>query len=390
MAFLAHWPRWSRRLVVVAAVLVGFVALVRLVLDPIAGYLARRELAQSPSLRADFKHLHVTVLSLGATVTNFKLIEEPGGDWDAPLFYAPEVHVGLDWRRLLLHGLPVARVRLFEPKVVFATSPRGAKEKAAAAPDISKELQRLIPFKVDRVEIFRGELVFRDMTEPHHPELWVHRLDLAAENVATRSVGANERPAIVAAKGAVGRSGRLRLFVSADPLASPLAFAGRFELRGLEAAELYDFIEPKTKLQAGKGTVDVFAEFEAKGGRVEGGVKPVLENIEVAPAEPGFGDRLKAWLANLGVKLLSDRVPGRNAVATLVPIEGRFAAPDVQLWPAVFGVVRNAFVEGIAGGFAHLPPAQAPQKEGLLQQAKDALNKKKGPPKAQPPEEKTK
>jgi len=47
-------------------------------------------------------------------------------------------------------------------------------------------------------------------------------------------------------------------------------------------------------------------------------------------------------------------------------------------------VVRNAFVEGITGGFSYLPPPAAEKKQGVLKQAKDALDKDAGPPKAQP------
>jgi hypothetical protein len=213
----------------------------------------------------------------------------------------------------------------------------------------------------------------------------VHGLDLAAENLATREGLAHARPTTVSARGVVGRSGELTLFVSADPFARPLAFAGRLEVTGLRVAELYDFIEPKTELQTSRGTIDLFAEFRERGGRLEGGVKPLLKNVDVRPAKPGAWTRFKAWLADLGVKTAADRVKGRNAVATTVPIEGRLREPDIELWPAVLGVVRNAFVEGVASGFADLPPSEAAQPEGKLEQAREAFERDHGPPLAQPP-----
>jgi hypothetical protein len=184
----------------------------------------------------------------------------------------------------------------------------------------------------------------------------------------------------------VGKSGDMNLFVTADPFASPLAFGGRFELVGLRVDELYDFVAPKTQLHAPEGTLDLFAEFTAKKGRIHGGVKPVMKNVEVRAAEPGVWTKIKAWFADSAVEIASDRVPGRDAVATVVPIEGDVTSPDLQLWPTVLGVIRNAFVEGIASGFAHLPPPKAEKKQGVVEQAKDALDEDKGPPKAQPEE----
>jgi len=47
-------------------------------------------------------------------------------------------------------------------------------------------------------------------------------------------------------------------------------------------------------------------------------------------------------------------------------------------------VVRNAFITGLQSGFANLPPPTAEEKEGLLEQTREALDEDKGPPEAQP------
>jgi hypothetical protein len=237
---------------------------------------------------------------------------------------------------------------------------------------------------MDRLEVRKGELLFRDLAMPRHPEIWVHHLELAAENLATRRKLAGGEPATLAASAELGRSGRVTLFVSANLFASPLEFAGRLEERGWRVAELYDLIEPATKLQAPQGTLDVFAAWKSREGRISGGVKPVLKNVEVKPTDSGLGDKLKAWLVDKGLHLFSDRVPGRNAVATVIPIEGTLTGPDVQVWPTIFGVVRNAFVEGAAASFRNVPPDKAENKQGVVSQAKTAVDKKAGPPKAQP------
>jgi hypothetical protein len=380
---------WARPALIGLGVLVAVVVLVRVLLDPVATRVTRKGLDDLKGFRGDFERVHVTLFGPGYTITRLKLTEEPVPDdgKKAPIFYAERVHVGVAWRQLL-HGRLVASARVVEPKIsIIERGEKPKKEEPKRAPDLSRQLREVIPFELARLEIVRGELLYRDLTAPRHPELWVHRLEAAAENLPTRAKLADGRPATLTASGEVGRSGALTLFVTADPFASPLEFGGRFELRGLRVAELHDFIAPKTQLQAPKGTLDLFAEFQSKDGRIRGGVKPVLKNVEVRQAEPGFFAKVKAWFADEAVETASDRVPGRNAVAGVVPIEGRLVEPDVQLWPAVFGVVRNAFVEGLSSGFAHLPPKKADEKQGVLTQAKEALEKDEGPPKAQPAEE---
>jgi len=77
-------------------------------------------------------------------------------------------------------------------------------------------------------------------------------------------------------------------------------------------------------------------------------------------------------------------VPGRNAVSTVVPIEGNLTDPQIQLWPTIFGVFRNAFVQGIGAAFSHLPPPRAAEPQNVLEQAGSALDQKAGLPKEQP------
>jgi len=377
-------PRWLRRSLVAAAVVVAVLVIVRLLLDPVATHYTRKALDDAEGVRGDFHSVHVTVFPPGYQIRRIKIVPHPGDDWKHPLFYAERVAVRVDWRELL-HGRLAAGARLDQPKMSIAK--RDKKEKQAAGlPDVRDALERVTPVRVARVEIRDGEVLYRDMTAPRTPEIWVHDIELAVENLTTRPKLARGRPVTVSGRAKLGRSGDVTLFVSADPFASKLTFAGEAAVKGWKVAELFDLVEPATGLQTPVGTLDLFAEFKAAAGAISGGVKPVLKNVEVRPTEDDLGNKLKALIADEGLHLFSDRVPERNAVATVVPIKGRLDKPDVQLWPTVLGVVRNAFVQGISSGFTHLPPRTAEKPQGNVAQIKDALKKDKGPPKAQPTE----
>lgn len=84
------------------------------------------------------------------------------------------------------------------------------------------------------------------------------------------------------------------------------------------------------------------------------------------------------------MKVLSDRVEGREAIATVLPLRGTIEKVDAQIWPTILGVIRNAFVQALDFGFGDLPRATAPTKEGALPQLGKALDKTESAPKAQP------
>ncbi len=249
--------------------------------------------------------------------------------------------------------------------------------------DLAETFRKITPIAVDHVDVLDGQVAFVDVSRGERPELWLHNLQLSIENLTTRVPSGEGRPVLLTASGTLANSGELSVFVTANPFEKGLTFSGRASIVGLETAELYRFIAPATKLQAPRGTVDIFVEFDCRNGELTGGVKPVLKQVEIRPAEKNPFTVLKAWAADLAIKIFSDRVESRDAVATVIPIKGTLTGPDVQLWPAIFGVMRNAFVEGLTSGFAHLPPVTAPKKQSVVKQGVDALTGSQ-PPKAQP------
>jgi hypothetical protein len=362
---------------------------VRLLLDPVATHFTRKALRDADGIRGDFHSVHVTVFPPGYQIRRLKIVEHPRDDWKNPLFYAERVAAAVDMSALF-HARLEARARLDEPKIAIVKRTKKEDTKAAGVPDVRDALLRALPAQINRVEVREGEILYRDLTAPRDPEIWVHDLEVAVENIATRPKLAGGRPVTVAGSAKLGRSGDITLFVSANPFARKLEFAGKVSVEGWRAAELFDLIEPATDLQTPQGTISVFTEFKSAAGLITGGVKPVLKNVEVRPTEDDFGNKLKAWLADKGLRLFSDRVPDRNAAVTIVPIKGRLDDPDVQLWPAVIGVIRNAFVEGISSGFTHLPPPTAEKQEGKIEQLREGLKKEAGPPEAQPTKQEAK
>ena len=379
-------PRWLRWLLFVVTILAALLVIIRVVLDPIATHFTRQALDEAEGIEGRFDSVHVTVFPPGYEIHELTLIESPGGEWKRPLIRAERIGVALQSKRLL-DGELSARMRIEEPKILFVKRPAGPplkKGETPEIPDVDAQLRELIPARVDRIEVVRGDLTYRDLTQKGHPDLGVHRIEVAAENLATRPERADGQPATVSVSALVGKSGDLSAFVSVNPFAKQLAFAGNSALRGLKVAELHDFEKAAADVETPEGTIDVFVEFKASDGYLTGGVKPVLKNVEVRPAKDDLGTQLKAWLADTALDIVSDRVPGRNAVATTIPIKGRLDDPKVQVWPTVLSTIRNAFVIGISSGFSNLPPPTSDEKQGVVEQAADALQKDKGPAKAQP------
>jgi hypothetical protein len=354
-------PRWRRRgLWVLGAVLLLLVA-ARLALDPYAAWRTREALAGLEGYRGEFSSVSVSVLRLSYSVEGLKLLpEQRRGAETRVSFRAKRIEIALAPGELVRRRVRAFRVEVDDPKVEVQAAGGGGGKKRWDA-ELRDRLSREPPRAYQRIQVRRAEIGFSDESSGT-PAVRLRDLDLAVENVPTKPQLAKGEPTLLAASGTLQSTAQVSVFVTADPFTRRLSFAGSGAVERLELRELAGVLERKTDFLPEKGTVDVFARFHAREGRLSGGVKPVLKDVEVKPARPGT-PALKAWLTDAALKI-SSRVPRRDATG-VIPIQGDLTDPKTDLWTAVWAVLRNAFAAGIESGLAEQPreksPGPAPQ-----------------------------
>ena len=373
--------RTPRRLAVTLGICVALLVIIRVILDPIASHYVHKKLDQGEGFRGTFSKLHLSIIPPAVVMTNVKIIEEPGGTWENPLYFIEKMRASVYWREVL-RGHLVADAELDSPKLLFITYQE--KKSGKKAKTIGEQLADMSPLRIDRLDVHDGELLIARGTGDKAPELWIHRAELIAENMATRKALMEGEYSKLRGHAIVQRSGKLTLAVNMDPWAKSLTFSGKAALEDLDLRELYAFTKDRTDLRATQGEIDLFADLRARGGVLSGGVKPVLKNVEVESARPGLGDKLKAALTDAAIHLVSNEDHGDEKVTTVIPLKGKVSDVHTQMVPTILGIIRNAFVEGLASGFSNLPPRTAAKKEGVLKQTWQALKKGEGPPEAQP------
>ncbi|GAO04046.1 DUF748 domain-containing protein [Anaeromyxobacter sp. PSR-1] len=376
--------RTARRLAVALGILLVLGIAARLALDPIATWRTRKVLAGLEGMRGTFSDVEIRLLALSYVIHHLRIVKLGAGGEALPYLEVERAELGV-YGKELLRGHLVAGVELRRPKLnLLVGKARERTQAAKEAPEAGRGLEALAPFRIDRAEVKDGELLWVDGREPEKPRLWFHGIEATLENFATRAALARREPTVLAARATLQRSGTVSVFATADPLAKQLTFAGQGAVTGLRLAELGELLDAKTDLVPERGTLDLYVRFRAEDGRLSGGVRPLVKDAALKAGAPDLGTRLEAMLADASLHLFSDERGGKEVVATTIPIEGRVKGPQVQAVPTILGVLRNAFVRGLAGGLSGLPPPKAKEKQGTLEQARRALSPGHGPPRAQP------
>lgn len=378
--------RWfqKKRFWLPPVMLLALFLILAVALDPIVEWQTRERLKIfEPRYKVTFEDASLQPFKLNYVLKGLKVMRQSAGGQELPYVSVERTQLGI-YGRELLHMHLVATVEVDKPRLnLIAAKAEKEQQLDPKIPDLSEKLLKIMPLTVDRVQVRDAAMLFTDKTKPEFPNIWIHRVDATLENLATRAALARGEPTSVALSGTIQESGELSAFLTADPLAKGLYFAGRASVLNFELKELSKTMASESGLSVSEGTLDLFAEFDCRAGQLEGGIKPVLKNVKVVKGKPGLGNAVKAVLADAAVKVLSDRVGQRDAVATVIPLRGDINKPQVQLWPAVIGVLRNAFVIGVSESYARLPPAEAGRKDGLVKQVIEGLDKK-DTPKAEP------
>jgi hypothetical protein len=388
--------QWWRRkaFIIPVAVLVLLVGL-RLALTPIVAWQTQKALDRIEGVTAAFDEVHLSLLDLSYRIDGLTVAEDPVVKTRAPLFQANSIELGFTWAKLIRLQLDfVAKLSGAEINwTMTAPVTEEVNEKMEAAkksspmtdPDqLASYLRSLTPFRIGRVEFRDGKLTITNVKGGHAPTLRFSKVEATLDNFADRPNLAEGLPTTFAGRARVQDSGMMTVFLELNPFAPKLQVSGQAELVGLQLAQLNALQAPSTGLVIKTGQFDVFLAFKIHNDAISGGVKPFLRDVKVDAAHDDFVSNLKAWAANTGVEILSDRVPGRNAVATTIPIHGSLRSPKVAILPTILGIVRNAFVLGLTESYAALPAPVAPEKQGVVTQTVHALKPEAGPPKVQP------
>jgi hypothetical protein len=89
-------------------------------------------------------------------------------------------------------------------------------------------------------------------------------------------------------------------------------------------------------------------ELKADKGQVEGYSKPIIKNLEIAPADSGDSFLNKAYekIVQAGVELFENGE--KDQIASRIPISGTLKNQDADIFSSIWNVFRNAFIEAFA------------------------------------------
>ncbi|WP_067218741.1 DUF748 domain-containing protein [Marinomonas gallaica] len=278
------------------------------------------------------------------------------GTKQVPFFRTKEIDIGLSWSALF-KGAIVADLVFHEPELNFVDSKSDQNDQSGVGNDWRKTVAELSPITINRVEIEKGTVAFRNFESTPPVNVQLNNIDATVTNLTNVGNGSG-RVASLDVKANALNDALMTINAEFDPLAKA-NFVAALHCEEISLPMLNDLAKAYAGVDFNGGTGEVVSELEAKDGQLTGYVKPLFKNVDIFDWEQDVVEQSEnpfriAWegitggLAELFTNSDSDRL------ATQLNFSGSLNEPDISTWQAIVNTVSNAFFDAYNNGFEGL------------------------------------
>ncbi|WP_321285654.1 DUF748 domain-containing protein [uncultured Sunxiuqinia sp.] len=286
----------------------------------------------------------------GAYVINQLEILKTGDSISIPFVEVRKIDLSLHWNALL-RGSISGEVIMENPIVNFAVAgSKSSKVKQdGAEADWLQTLKELMPLKINRFQVVDGKISFKDFSTEPKVDIFVDSLQLLVTNLSNVEDKSKRLPSMLKATGYSLGGGNINLEMKMNALKKIPDFDLDFSFEDLDLTALNDFVKAYTNTDIERGTFNLYTEMTADNGKLEGYVKPVIQNLQVLDWNKEKGGFLqKVWESIVGAvsEILENQQ--KDQLATKTPVSGDLNNLDVGVWPTIWNIFENAFIEALS------------------------------------------
>ena len=257
--------------------------------------------------------------------------------------YAPTIKV-VDLKNAEVSGVKIEYIHTpknvgIAQKTTKATA--DATKKAADRPDLL--------VRAERVRVTKSEVgVTNKMADPPF-RVFLTDVSLQVDNVSNQQA---EGIGKIHLNGLFMGSGRADATMSFKPTPKGPDFDVVVKLEDTDMTTMNPLLRQYGKFDVVRGTFSLYSELKAKGGEVNGYVKPLFKDVKAydpaQDADKGFVKKLYERVVTGVSRILKN--PPRDEVATKIDVQGRIDQPQTSTLQAIGNLLRNAFIKAILPG----------------------------------------
>lgn len=334
-----------KRIVIPALILIVIIAF-RIYLPFWVKDHVNKVLADIPGYYGQVDDIEIALLR-GAYVINGMYLNKVESKTQVPFLNFPNSDISIEWKSLF-KGKIVSEIIMYDPEViyVFEDHEDSGKDESAKAEDWTKALTDLVPIEINHFEAHRGKVAFVELQADPDIDLSVSNVELTADNL--RNVVRTKRvlPSPISATGISVGDGTFKLDGELNLIKEIPDMDMEFSLERANVTALNDFTRHYAGIDFESGTFELFSEIAIADGHLKGYLKPLLKDSKLIGKEDGFLGVL--WEGFVGFFKFALKNQKTGILATKIPIEGDLNNVDAGVWPTVFNIFKNAWIDAFS------------------------------------------
>lgn len=275
------------------------------------------------------------------------------GNFKEPFLYIPKTDLSIEWESLF-KGELVGEVECYQPELNFAFSERESQSQTGQEYDWTQLVKELLPIQINRFAIVGGRIDLTSLVSQPRADLSLQNVQGEIRNISNTADINAKLPSPVWATGDMPGYGGTMRFDGRMYLLKPLPdIDANLRLNDVQLVKLNDLARQFVGIDFEEGTLSVYSEMALDNGRLKGYIKPLTRNLKVFKLDEDEGRSVGKFVKELVVEGGTELLENRKAdqVATRIPIEGNVDNLQADVWPTIFGLIRNAYVEAFQEEF---------------------------------------
>ncbi|MDB5970855.1 MAG: hypothetical protein JWQ90_3305 [Hydrocarboniphaga sp.] len=324
----------------------------------VTSYLNAR-LATMGSYHGQFSEVDLHLWRGAYTIHDLAIVKNTG-KVPLPLLKAPRTELAVRWRDLV-RGKVVASVEFYQAELNFVDGRGEADGQSGKGVDWRSQLEKLMPVRIDEIQVIDGVLVFHNFVSEPPVDLRATQVNGSVRNLTNVEDASGRRVAVFDAHAQMLGKAPAEAHAEFDPFNESRDFSLRLRILDIDVVEANDFARAYAKLDFASGHGEFVTELDAHDGHLRGYAKPLFQDLKIFSWKQDVEQQQKnplrlAWEATAGLFTELFKNHRKDQFATRIEISGEIGATETHPVTAILAILRNAFVEAYKPNFENLEP----------------------------------
>ncbi|MEX0684732.1 MAG: DUF748 domain-containing protein [Balneolales bacterium] len=262
-----------------------------------------------------------------------------------PFLFIKEIDISVEWGALL-NGAVVGEVELLAPEINFV-APHEDEGEFGSEIDWTEYLNELLPIHINRFAMLGGTIRYLDFNYDPEIDITLNNVDLKILNINNVEEPEGNLPSTISLNATSIGSGIMDIQAEANFLKQIPDIDLTLEFEQVNLPDLNEFLEAYANIDAERGEFNFYSEMMINDGIIEGYVKPIINDLKILNVDEGSALEV-AWEGIVGfITEIFENQPNEQ-LATQIPLQGDLNDIDAGIYPAIWNIFRNAFVDSFS------------------------------------------